>query len=228
MTEQEPDQVYEVEDSDGMVARRKKKMILDSRENVNNVETQLALGGTPDGMNVSGQTAYHQVVRQFLRNIEPLLRNSEVSGASHAYSEATLGHITVEPPVQPKESESSRPEHLGGNSPDNGKFNGSRNNSELVLHRFSDPVEPERFEITGLKEIISNDGRTARWDVIIDKKKSPKYTGGGMKEMTVRNAKQWDYTILNNSVRVADQFLEEANIGLSLSEGEPDDGFLDL
>jgi hypothetical protein len=136
--------------------------------------------------------------------------------------------MTVEPPVQPSDHGDSKPAHLGGSGPSSKPWKQQNSNSELVLHRFSDPVQPETFEIEGLKEIITNDGRQATWDVIIDKKESRKYNGAGMKEMTVRNAKQWDYTILNNSVRVADQFLEEANIGLSLDEGEPDDGFLDL
>lgn len=215
--------IYEVEDTEGFVNRKKKKMILKSRERVDDIEARLMLYN-PSQLDVSQQTAYHQMIRQFLRHLEPLLSNPEVNGATEAYTETHLGNLIIEPPVDPNIEE--KPDHLKDTSEKS--FFEEKSDSDLVLHRFSDPVEPVRFEITGLEEIINNDGRTASWEVIIDKKESRGFRGAGLFETTVTESQQWNYTILNNAVRVADQFLENANIGLSLSEGEPDDGFLDL
>jgi hypothetical protein len=223
MTDDE-DPTYEVEDDDGLVAREKKKTILKSREWVNEMESQLVLAGTPDGITADSLTAYMQTVRRFLRDIEPLLANPDVTGATEAYQNEYLGTLTIIPPVDPNKKR--KPEHL---REDDDTANWAQNyDPGLVLHEFSDGIEPRRYDIQGLREIIVSEGRTAEWDVIIDRKKSPNKSGSGPERTTVTEFKRWDRSILNNAVRTADQFLENANIGLSLAEGEPSDGFLDL
>lgn len=217
----ESEELFEVEDERDLVAREKKKMIIESRKQLNKIQIQISLSGTPEGVRVDALATYSQVVQQFLGLIEPLLANSEVKGADEAYHRTHLGELTVIPPVKPS---TDRPDHLQDSTPQWVK----NNDFDLILHRFSDSVEPESFNINGLKEIIVGQGRSVSWDVVIDKQESKGFDGQGPKNMTVQGSQRWTGQILSNAVRTADQFLENANIGLSLAESEPDDGFLDL
>lgn len=225
MTDREPDEpIYEVEDTDDFVAREKKKMIIESRKMVNQVEAELFLAGAGSEIQTDSLTAYYHIIRQYLRNIEVLLSNPDVKGATEAYEGAFLGYLTVTPPVNPNQE--TKPDHLQNGSPTPEWAQNA--GSDIVLHRFSDPVEPQTFEITGLREIIERQGRSATWDIVVDRKESDAYDGSGPEEMTVSEFERWDVDTLNNALRTADQFLDNANIGFSLTEGEPDDGFLDL
>jgi len=219
--QKESEELFEIEDEGGLVDREKKKMIIESRKQLNKVQMQISLVGTPEGVKVDTLATYNQVVQQFLGLIEPLLVNSEVKGADEAYHRTHLGELMVIPPVKPS---TNRPNHLQDSTPQWVK----NNDFDLVLHQFSDSVEPRSFDINGLKEIIIGQGRSVSWDVVIDKQESKGFSGQGPKNMTVQGSQRWTEEILSNAVRTADQFLENANIGLSLAESEPDDGFLDL
>jgi hypothetical protein len=218
----EEEAIFQVEDQDNLVAREKKKMIIESRKQVNRVESEMILKGAGEEIKTDSLSTYLHIVRQFLRNIEVLLANSEIKGAESAYEKSHLGSIRLIPPVEPATEKA--PDHLETDRPSWA----NQVNSGVVLHRFSDPVEPVTFEITGLKQIIESDGRTASWDVVIDKTKSRGHTSGEIESTTVTASKKWDFRILNNAIRVADQFLDNANAGFSLTEDEPTDGFLNL
>jgi hypothetical protein len=223
MTDRTPnddDPVYQVEDEDDLVARKKKKMIVESRSLVNDiqVETSFSTG------NIRGNAhpGHIEAVRSFLRNIEPLLMNSKIQGSREAYNEAFLGKLVILPPVDPNTK--STPDHLEDRTPQWAQ----NRDKDLVLHRLSDSVEPRAFKVTGLKEIISSVGYSASWDVTIDKGESRGFSSGGLEKKTVTESKNWTRDILNNAVRTADQFLENANVGFTLAEDDPQDGFLDL
>jgi len=225
MTDEDPDDpIYEVKDTDDLVAREKKKMIIESRKMVNQVEAELFLAGPGDDIQVDSLTTYNHIIRQYLRNIEVLLANDDIKGATEAYKNAFLGRVTITPPVDPNQE--TKPDHLQDDDPTPQWAQYA--NSDIVLHRFSDPVEPQTFEVAGLREIIETQGRSATWDIIVDRKRSKAYDGSGPEKMTVSDFEPWNIDILNNALRTADQFLDNANIGFSLTEGEPSDGFLDL
>lgn len=223
MTDRDPDddnEVYQVEDESDLVAREKKKMILESRNIVNEIQVETSISNS--NIRGSAHPSYIEAVRSFLRNIEPLMANSKIQGARKAYNETHLGTLVITPPVNPNAD--STPDHLQDHTPEWTQ----NNDSDIVLHRFSDSVEPERFEVIGLQQIISSVGYNASWDVTIDKSESRGFSGGGLEKMTVTESKNWTRDILNNAVRAADQFLENANVGFTLAEDEPQDGFLDL
>jgi len=223
MTDRDPnddDPVYQVEDEDDLVAREKKKMIVKSRSLVNDIRVETSFQS--DDLRGSAHPGHIEAVRSFLRNIEPLLLNSKIQGAAKAYNEAFLGELVILPPVDPNAK--STPDHLEDRTPQWAQ----NRDKDRVLHRFSNSVEPKSFKVIGLKEVISNIGYSASWNVTIDKGKSRKFSSGGIKETTVTESKNWTRDILNNAVRTADQFLGNANVGFTLAEDDPQDGFLDL
>jgi len=214
------EEVYQVEDDGDLVAREKKKMILESRNIVNEIQVETSVSN--NGIRGGAHPSYIEAVRSFLRNIEPLLANSKIQGAREAYNKAHLGTLVIVPPVDPNTE--STPEHLQDHTPEWTQ----NKDQDIVLHRFSDSVEPKQFEVVGLQEIISSVGCNASWKVTIDRSKSQGFSGGGLQETTVTESKNWTRDILNNAVRAADQFLENANVGFTLAEDDPQDGFLDL
>jgi hypothetical protein len=212
---------FKVEDDEGFVAREKKKIIIESRRRVDEYEEELLTvlqRPIPRGRDTETvqeerkqQIAgvWHGMVRQYVRNIVPLLENDEIEGATHAYKQAHLGGVRLEPPSQYKAGEVGYGGATAGDTPD------------IVLHRFSDVPEPVVRDIYGLESILRPPPLEASWDIIIDTHASDGYgglmnKGSGMEEVEATDTGYLHLGILREAVSVADQFLEDANVGLSV------------
>lgn len=210
---------FKVEDDEGFVAREKKKIIIESRRRVDEYEEQLLTvlqRPVPSGRDAEDvqeereqqiAAAWHGIVRQYVRNIVPLLKNDEIEGATRAFKRAHLGTVGLEPPSQYK-ADAKRARGARGDTPD------------IVLHRFSDVPEPVERDIHGLESILRPPPLEASWDIIIDTHASEGYgpfnEGRGMDEVEATDSGYLHLGILREAVSVADQFLEDANVGLSV------------
>lgn len=210
---------YKVEDAEGYVDRKLKEELLNLRRKIDEREDQiLAHTETGELDYDSGIRVFHRTINQFLRRIEPLLRNEQVDGALEAYSETKLGEMAIYPPpveistpgqfMEPEELELKR------------RFEDK--NPDINLSINSNIPQPKTKPVVGLKEIINSDGKGAEWEVSVTKLEgeSVEFGNRGV-QTTISNFEPYDYEILVNAIRVADGFLANADLGLSLTSGEP-------
>jgi len=225
--ESEDSELVKVEDDEGFVAREKKKIILESRRRVDGYEEELlGLLQRPipkgrDAEQVQKQrkqqmaTVWHGIIRQYVRNIVPLLQNDEIEGAKHAYGEAYLGTVRLDPPSQYKTG-------AGGGLK-------SDETHDIVLHRFSDVPEPREIHVHGLRSILDPPPLTASWEIIVDTHASDAFgglvnEGSGMREIEATETGHLHVGILREALSTADQFLENANVGLSVEQSSTEAG----
>jgi hypothetical protein len=221
MSNAEPDaDTLEIEDSEGYVDKKKKEIIIKSRQNVDEVENEVTTALAHDEINDAAVIQmWHHTIRQFLRNIEPLLRNDEIHGATDAYTNAHLGYVTLAPPP----FRTPKPDHL--KDPKQAQLEADHD-PNITLHRDSPVPEPERVDIHGLRRVIEESQIVHRWTVKVDPQRSEGYDsdrGHLPLEDTLTAAQHYPRGILNTAVRRADHFLETANVGLSLTNTGEDE-----
>lgn len=220
MNDDDNPQQYKIEDSEGYVDRRIKETILELREKVERRSDELMYANATEQISDSNARAvYYRTVRQLLVRIEPLLRNEELNGATQAYLHVNLGTVEVPPPP----IESDKPQRFLSIEEKAVLREYSDNDPQAVLHRQEDVPVPKEKPVRGLKDIIEQDGKGAKWKVRaieVDGKEVGRTHRGD--EVTLSNYVPYDYGILINAIRVLDSFLDNADLGLSINEG-PDD-----
>jgi len=190
----------EVEDREGFVDKQRKKTILENRAKIDEVAERVFPASARDEYHEEyACRMYHEPVRTYLMSIEPLLRDFSLSNAEHAYLHAPLGEVTLTPPPE---------------------FQSAPNKAAHITQRgfklLSEPIEPETETITGLKEVIERDGYSRSWQAHVNwidgfrkKHEPPQWE-------TVRAEEHMPRMALINAVRVADEFLQDANVGFAV------------
>jgi hypothetical protein len=220
----------QVIDEENRISNRLKDRILDARDRVAEREDDIFVGAKLNG-NVAlqpGEPANAQLtdiwattVRQYLKTIEPLLRSEEIEDAHYYYEELPIvdTHITPtdgETVIIPKHpSKSKYTEHIRwslfyDNSVSNTKL--VRGSSKFGSH--FEPPEPRRFTIRGLKDLIDQPTTTFTWNVELDPDKFGPQLEIARPQRAVTLRHEW----LEMAVRKADQFLQNAGIGLEVGD----------
>lgn len=202
----------EVEDKEGSVDQKLKTRIINARERVDEAEQAIFVEAATDpGISLSRDeqiSVWGTVIRQFLRAIEPLLRDNDVKKSTKYYEEIEIGEEVLYPPPTD-----------GYDFTLISQFDDETNiRRALGLPRGVDLPEPKVIEFTGLKDIIETDGiLSQQWLVKVDNSGPPpehEYVKPTVQRMVSKQ-------IFENSVRQADQFLQQAGIGLDLGGETP-------
>lgn len=185
-----------VEDPEGLAARERKKAIVSAREDVDmyesEIEQELVTGRLDRAM---AMELLHGAVRRYLQRVEPLMSNPELPQADHVYKEVLVGRLVVEPPdLDVGES------------------------WEVVAE-----PQPVAREFTGLREVIEFETSEHSWQFQVRRTEGGFMTASGEIEAREASRKVYlDRSMLLRAVRLADEFLENAGIGLELGEeGDP-------
>jgi len=116
------------------------------------------------------------------------------------YEEKVIGEIVVEPPEEYQEK---------ATIPNANAVRGRE--GDMIL---SQPPEPQPVEIVGLKSVIENEAVGARWEIDVE---SPDTPGPSVQTRTIEETAIIPKQILQDAVRLADWWLQNAGIGLSMS-----------
>lgn len=200
------DSEFEVEDAEGFVDRQRKKNILQNRQKCE--ETAEYLFPRVKRGQIRHETAvrsYHEPVRNYLLSIEPLLKDSNLPYASEAYLEEPMG--IVEFPLPAKF------QGLGGR-PDPKQI--KRRGFRLL----GEAPEPSETTIIGLKEIIEQDEYSHSWSFEVEPIRGIGAKHKARDTVNKQIVKPTPKRALVNAVRTADEFLQQANVGLSVGSGD--------
>lgn len=207
----EDDRVLEVQD-DGTVDQRIKKRIIDARQRVDDredylyVEAPVEEGKTANG--IQQDIYWGMVVKQFLRSIEPLLRSDEIEDSDEYYRAVSLGSVQLVP--RDTERYPFQQYATGGLSEQRFKVT-------YDLPRSVELPEPETVPFVGLKSVIETDGVVSQtWTIETNSWTDPANQG----VIQTADERPVPKRIYENAVREADEFLQQAGIGLEIG-GDP-------
>lgn len=190
-----------VNNDDNSVDARKKKQILDRREVLDEWEIELYTSvGVGELSQEQANEMWGYIVRSYLKAVEPLLLRGDLERSEEVYIEQTFGNVWVPPP-----------ENIGGD----GGF-GKRNVSVE-----GDSPQPKGLQISGVKNVIENKKVTAEWEIQIRDPNSKN------RRQTIHptNTVALSYKVLENAVRVVDEWLQLNGIGIDTTDGIPSYGF---
>lgn len=202
-------------DEEGDVDKRTKRWIRSNRERVDDTREKLFIEAkTHPQINLS-EAELTQIwassVETFLMSIEPLLRSEKVKDADKYYKEVDIGEQTLIPP-------------------DVGQYQFSivanSNHDEdtirriLNLPRETDVPKPVTHTFKGLKSVIEAPNTLQyQWEVAVDTTGAPpewKYVYPQAVSVISKD-------IYRDALREADEFLQEANLGIEIGMPEVDD-----
>lgn len=216
-----------VTDEEGTVDEKLKARIINARQRVDDREDTVYIEAEldPDVSLYNGRSQIWGVaVRQYLRAIEPLLKSDKIDRSDHYYREIELVDRPVYPPNECKifEDPTDKPDDetiQWDMFYQDGKSNTSIVKNNPLFGRGFEPPGPKRFTVTGLKDVIDGAVETFTWQVPLNPRAIPpeqKYL------KTVRQVGM-DKQTLENAVRKADDFLQQAGIGLEIGHQTKDE-----
>jgi len=192
---------FEVEDDEGFVDRQRKKQILENRREVEEaakqVFPQVKLGNYTEDQAVG---VWHEIVRSYLMSIEPLLKDFSLPNAEQAYLYEPLGSVVLKPPEKYQQRQ------------------GIKQMAESGVELLSEPLEPTSRTIEGLKTVIEQDTYTETWQVEVNHIKGLQGANTPPQTETVTATEPIPRIALMNAVRTADEFLQNANVGLAVGQ----------
>jgi hypothetical protein len=226
----EQDDGAQVIDEENRISNRLKDRILDARERVADREDDIFVGAplTGDVALQPGRPAEAQLtniwkttVRQYLKTIEPLLRSEEIEDAPYYYTELPLVNTTVTPtdgetlivPNHPRKDAYTEEIQWSLFYDDNISNTKLLRASNTFGNNF-EPPEPRRFTLTGLKDVIEKPETTFTWSVELNPDKFGPQLEVARPQRAVTLRREW----LETAVRKADQFLQNAGIGLEVGD----------
>jgi len=219
------DDSAQVIDEENRISNRLKDRILDARERVAEREDDIFVGAP-----LNGDVAYSErqltkmwqtTVRQYLKTIEPLLRSEEIEDAHYYYKELPL----VDTTLKPLDGETLIVYNDTDKDPESKEIAWSmfyqEDVSEMQILRGNsmfgtdfEPPEPKRFTLTGLKDVLDKHETTLTWNVVLNPDKFGPDLKFARPSRTVTLRRDW----LETAVRKADQFLQNAGIGLEVGD----------
>jgi hypothetical protein len=203
-----------VTDSEGTVDKKVKNRILKARERVDTREdllfVQIAADRRSRLSHAEAVAAWGTTIRQYIRAIEPLLKSGEIEQSEYYYREKKLGEKEIPPPDGEKEWSRFA-----------GPGDTTQTKREMNLHPSFDPPEAKKINFHGLKDILEKRQITLSWAFSPDPTKWGPEREIERLSVTVPVPKH----VLEAAVSAADEFLQNAGIGLEIGreEGEETD-----
>ena len=202
-------------DEEGNVDEKIKTIVLQSRERIDRLEEGVFIEAATDPQI---QIPYPQqvsmwgmAVKQYIRNIEPLLKSPEIAQSQRYYEEIDLGTIEFIPP-DTEYRDYSLVAHDG--------YSDIELKQILNLPRAADLPEVRTESIQGLSSIIELPAQmTQRWRVLISDPGSPRDRKYDPLEVTKPIPKH----TYEKAVREANEFLHNAGVGMDVGMPEVDD-----
>lgn len=200
-------------DDENYVDRERRRDILDARREVREwrkqIFTELRLGtaeyGEQEALMVFGDR-----VREYLLVLEPLLGNETLPKSQLAYLNYRFDPVILGPP-----------EELVAAAKDGGRPSQSEKSNGSDFSVIGELPEPEAFSFNGLKKIIETETITAQWTVYV--RWDENNNGNDRREKITRSKTvplpKW---LLRDAVRLADEWAQQANLGLELGTPEID------
>lgn len=210
-------------DEENRVDKRLKDRILDARERVAEREDACFVEAPLNDMDHSPSDlvqVWSTSVRQYLRTIEPLLRSDEISKSHHYYREIPILQDKLYPPDGKTVVVTEYP---GDKDPkvDSEEiiwslfYDDETNARDLVTDPQFEPPEPEPIELTGLKSIIETERIAYEWSILMN----PSTHFSKPKRIArPKINRPLSKRTLENAVRKADRFLQQAGIGLEIGD----------
>lgn len=235
MSNESPPEGAQVIDEENRINNRLKDRVLDARDRVatneNEVFVKAPLSNDINRSRAELVEIWGTSVKQYLKTIEPLLRSDELARAEYFYTELPI----IDKTVIPKDGPTVVSE---GNDRTQKDINWSRFYAEEIenWHLIRDtplfgpgfePPEPKKVELYGLKSIIETSGIAKSWRV-------PLNPGSDFGKQTRVAHPVYEEPLskptLEYAVRKADQFLQEAGIGLEVGDptSEADADYSDI
>jgi hypothetical protein len=152
---------------------------------------------------------WSNIVKQYLRAIEPLLRAEDVDSAKHYYEEVTVAEI----PLYPPDTDGYRFSVI-----EQADHDESYLKRMIGLPKHADLPRPRTADFVGLKQIIEKDPVIhEQWQVCVDARGAPphEYVYPEIREPVPKS-------VYVDAVRNADRFLQQAGVGLELESGGTD------
>lgn len=202
------------DESESKIIRR----ILNSRERVDKAEREIFVKAATDPsvtISLNEQVAtWGVIVKQYVRNVEPLLRADEIDDSDAFYEEIELGKVTVVPPEQ-GDRDFSLVQYQG--------LTDAEIKDMLRLPLSATLPSPQTTRITGLREIIElPQVITETWRVQVD-------DGIETDVETLHGSQAISKEVYTEAVRRTDEFLQQAGIGIQTApEGVPKFGFKEV
>lgn len=219
---QEPTEGAQVIDEENRIDKRLKDRILDARERVTEREDHAFVGAPLDDDVALTHSQRTQIwatsVKQYLRVIEPLLRSDEISNSGYYYTELPIVQRTIYPPDGPTTiirgsgTETDTIEIAWSMLYDDDIDTMKQIMNNPLFGRGFESPEPKTFELSGLKDVIEKDGISVSWRVPLSKQDIDPDIAQPVYETPLK--KEW----LEFAVRKADQFLQQAGIGLEIGD----------
>lgn len=193
-----PPEWNEIQDDENYVDKRVKDRIMQVRGDVDKWWSELFMMASMGDIGPQEATRlWHEHVRRYLVAIEPLLRNDdELPQAAEFYEEAELGKVMVEPPEELREQ-------TGIPAPGNV--------SEVGALVQSEPPDPKKETIRGLKSVIERDSIRKTWTVRV---RDVNGAGPSVQDREFEQTVPLPRDIVLNAVRTADEFLQQAGVGV--------------
>jgi len=204
----------EVLDEEGSVDQKLKNLVIESRKRVDRVEEGVFIEAASDPrvqLSYPQQVAmYGMTVKQYLRNIEPLLQSDEIRNADEYYHNIDFGTVRFVPPDTKRREYTIVTQDLSD----------TELKQLLDLPRSAEVPEVKTEPITGLKDVIELPRQmTKRWSVITRDPGAVPQREYDTLERTEPIPKQ-TYT---KAVRKANEFLHSAGVGMDVGMPEVDD-----
>lgn len=205
----------QVLDEEGTVDAAVKQRLINARERVDKAEDQVFVNAETDPqLQLSREDqviVWSTTVKQYLRSIEPLLRSDDVTAATEYYRENKIGTVRLVPPQT-----DGIPFDYAATTDDPP----AQVRRRLGLPRGVELPDPKREPFVGLKSVIEAPKViTARWRICVDDT-GPPPTHEYVTPQVRKPVPKWVY---EDALRAADQFLQQAGIGLELGTPEVDE-----
>jgi hypothetical protein len=218
-----PDGVKEIEDDEGRIARKVKDRILEARQRIDDAEKELfvnGLGGYPAGSTKHRQMKEHfsdrwgVLVRQYIRAVKPLLASDEIENAEFYRQQVPIYRTKIVPPDGKKDWSRFVTEDIDE----------IRLMRKMGLKPGVDIPEPRTFKLIGLQDVLDKQQIGEEWHIDL----TPNKFGEAAESDHLTINRGIPKEAYEKAVEATDEFLNQSGLGLSLTEGDPNDGFLDL
>jgi hypothetical protein len=234
-SDENPREGAQVIDEQNRIDNRLKDRILDARDRVAQNEDEVFIKTALDDDITRSQAELVQIwgtsVRQYLKTIEPLLRSDELTRAGYFYRDLPI----IDKTVIPRDGATVIVE---GNEKYKREINWSRfftsdiDNREIIrdtplLAPGFKPPEARQVELSGLKDVIETTRISESWRVPLN----PDAAFGEATRVAHPTYREpLSKSKLEYAVRKADQFLQEAGVGLEVGDptSEADADYSDI
>lgn len=214
----------QVEDDEEYAARRLKEMILDAREGINKIGLNVAA----DPNIQRGQ--YHHALaistKQYIRQVAPLLKRDDLPKAEKYAYNVTLAEGTIPVEAKPLPSKVKRP--LGGKYSDgpetwaelaqyaDGPRGQLKAKTLLGMESIDELPEPKPYQINGVLDLLHGNTLEATWTVNLGG------IGPAGDRIVLHQEMPKPTRAYENAIEAVDTFLNNANLGLSINDGDDD------